>query len=140
MLLEELDVDPLDGSLRVSRDPDQRVYECHLDVQAGVCVAFAGDGRVTVADARDRSRLPALGVVSAMLSATHCAVRVGGLLHPSELLVPSRAYFVGADGALVRTVPSSNPGASVYLQEMGRARNAHELVLRPWNFLIRRRA
>lgn len=138
MLLEVVSVDPFSGALRVASDPERRALECHPDVQEGQCVALFPDGRVGVADARDRDALPAIGIASQRLSATHCAVQTSGVVLGLSGLTPGRAHYVGAAGALVRASPTPNVGERVYLQQMGVATTEAEFLLLPWTFLIRK--
>ena len=138
MLLEDFDVDPISGQLRATVDPDRRVFRCWPGVQVGQCVALFFDGRVGVADASDRVALPAIGIASQILSATHCAVQTSGVVLGLSQLTPGRAHYVGAAGALASAIPTPNVGERVYLQQMGVALTEAEFLLRPWPFLIRR--
>jgi hypothetical protein len=110
------------------------------DAALGDLVALLGEAAgapvVGRADPGDATRMPAVGVVIALPTATACRVRQLGL-YATAGLAAGQPCFVGVAGALTQTRPHGTGGAPVFVQHMGFALTAALLSLQPSQLMTR---
>jgi len=102
-------------------------------VAIGQWVYQVSTDTVSVADFSSISTGPAVGVVSSLPTPTTARVQTvanfvyGVLPLPFLPLVPDTLYYIGSAGGILSAVP--NPPSGGYVQEIGFAKSATELVL-----------
>lgn len=75
---------------------------------------------------------PAIGLISAKLTATRCTVLTAGEFHyPTATLLPGQPYWAAIAGGLSATIPNPSPGGRVACQVIGTAIDIDRLLVYP---------
>lgn len=93
---------------------------------------------VDLADPTTLDKMPAIGMVVEVYSATECHVKIRGFADPgSGSIQVNRMQFVGLDGKLSSNPPNPSSG-SFFVQIVGLSSDQNQIFLEP-NWLITRR-
>jgi hypothetical protein len=104
------------------------VYTCPSGTNVNQLVYISAADTVALADyTSSGSAFPAIGFVSALVTATTCEVTWVGELGGFTGLVPGTVYFLATSGSYVAA--GSLPGSGVAQQRVGVARNATTMYL-----------
>ena len=90
-------------------------------------VYISGADTVALADADDPAKVPAIGVVVAIIDPTNCRVQLQGEVGGFGGLVPNTDYYLDTAAGGITAAPPIAPGSIV--QKIGRARDATTLVV-----------
>jgi hypothetical protein len=97
--------------------------------------AIAGVAQVSRIDIGSAASMPAVGIITAKLSATSCRVALSGIVSIAGL-TPGARYFAGADGQPTSSRPSAAAGGT-FIQSVGVALDETRLILTPSTFMTK---
>ena len=118
---------PTTKLLKIDYLADDTVYPCNSAVQVNSIVYFDGSAILQRCSNNNAATLPVIGIVKAKISDTSCQLQFIGERNGFSGIVPNTIYYLGVNGAVTATPPST---AGTSIVPIGIGKNTATIELR----------